>query len=69
MHRAAFVIAAFTALTGCATTPEQAAAEAATDRFESCMDRTLGSFGPFQFGTQDARLKAAEICKDVMKQE
>jgi hypothetical protein len=32
------------------------------------MDSTLASFGPISFATQDARLKAAEICKDVMKQ-
>ncbi|HEY4368533.1 MAG TPA: hypothetical protein VGN07_14950 [Steroidobacteraceae bacterium] len=56
-------------------TPEQIEAdrqaraqEAATERFESCMDSTLSSFGPFRFGSQEARLKAAEICKDVMKQ-
>jgi hypothetical protein len=30
-------------------------------------DRTLASFGPFRFGSQEARLKAAEICKDVMR--
>jgi hypothetical protein len=70
------------ALTGCANAPfmreksaqEQEAAakakaqKAATHRFETCMDSTLSSFGPFSFGTQEARLKAAEICKDVMKQ-
>jgi hypothetical protein len=44
------------------------AQKAATHRFETCMDSTLSSFGPFSFGTQEARLKAAEICKDVMKQ-
>lgn len=73
---------ALIALTGCANAPfmrektpqEQEAVakakaqEAATDRFETCMDSTLSSFGPFRFGTQEARLKAAEICKDVMKQ-
>jgi hypothetical protein len=60
----AITLAWLAALAGCASTPEQAA----TDRFESCMDSTLASFGPFRFGTQEARLKAAEICKDVMKQ-
>lgn len=50
-------------LTGCATTPD----EAATERFETCMDRTLATFGPFRFGGPEARLKAAEICKEVMQ--
>lgn len=73
---------ALVVLSGCANAPfmreksaqEQEAIarakaqEAATDRFETCMDSTLSSFGPFRFGTQEARLKAAEICKDVMKQ-
>ena len=76
------LIVALVALTGCANAPflrektpqeqealaKAKAQEAATDRFESCMDSTLSSFGPFRFGTQEARLKAAEICKDVMKQ-
>lgn len=31
------------------------------------MDSKLASFGPFRFGSQDARLKAAEIRKEVMK--
>jgi hypothetical protein len=70
------------ALTGCANAPftrEKSAQEqeadaqakaqkAATRRFEKCMDSTLTSFGPISFATQEARLKAAEICKDVMKQ-
>jgi hypothetical protein len=67
------------ALGGCANMREKSAQEqeadaqvkaqkAATRRFETCMDSTLSSFGPFTFATQDARLKAAEICKDVMKQ-
>lgn len=59
----AFIAAGMFLLAGCASTPE----EAATDRFESCMDSTLASFGPFRFGSQEARLKAAEICKDVMQ--
>ena len=70
------------ALTGCANAPftrEKSAQEqdadaqakaqkAATRRFETCMDSTLASFGPISFATQEARRKAAEICKDVMKQ-
>jgi hypothetical protein len=44
------------------------AQKATTRRFETCMDSTLASFGPISFATQEARLKAAEICKDVMKQ-
>lgn len=78
----AILAIALIALAGCSSVPfmreksaqEQEAAaqakaqEAATDRFETCMDSTLSSFGPFRFGTQEARLKAAEICKDVMKQ-
>lgn len=70
------------ALTGCASAPftreksaqEQAdaaqakAQKAATARFETCMDSTVAHVGPIHFATQDARLKAAEICKDVMKQ-
>lgn len=63
----ALIAAGLILLTGCASTPEQSAQEAATDRFESCMDSTLSSFGPFRFGTQEARLKAAEICKEVMQ--
>ena len=58
-----FTIMTVLLLAGCASTPE----EAATERFEACMDRTLASFGPFRFGSQEARLKAAEICKDVMQ--
>jgi uncharacterized protein YcfL len=61
--RALIIVAGMFLLVGCASTPK----EAATDRFESCMDSTLASFGPFRFGTQEARLKAAEICKDVMQ--
>ncbi|HEY6641898.1 hypothetical protein [Povalibacter sp.] len=61
------VIFSLLMLAGCASSPEQAAHEAATDRFETCMDNTLASFGPFRFGTQESRLKAAEICRDVMK--
>jgi hypothetical protein len=68
MYRACIVIAV-AALSGCATRPEERAAEAATDRFEACMDRTLASVGPFTYGSQEARLKAAEICRDVMKQQ
>ena len=68
MLRVVTLAAILTLVAGCATSPEQAANEAATDRFESCMDSTLASFGPFRFGSQEARLKAAEICKDVMKQ-
>jgi hypothetical protein len=47
--------------------PQEVAQEAATERFETCMDSTLASFGPFRFGRPEARLKAAEICKDVMR--
>jgi hypothetical protein len=63
--RVIFAIALI-ALTGCVTdrTPEAQA----TRRFNDCMDSTLASFGPISFATQDARLKAAEICRDVMKQ-
>ncbi|MFC4307568.1 hypothetical protein ACFPN2_00600 [Steroidobacter flavus] len=68
MYRARIVAIVLT-LSGCATTPEEKAAEAATDRFEACMDRTLASVGPFTYGSQEARLKAAEICRDVMKQQ
>ncbi len=52
-------------VSGCASSPDEDAA----DRFESCMDSTLGSVGPFTYGSQEARLKAAEICKDVMSKE
>lgn len=56
-------------VTSCATSdPQEKAQKAATRRFETCMDSTVASFGPFSFATQEARLKAAEICKDVMKQ-
>lgn len=72
---ALLVLATFTACGSVRPkTPEQieserqaAAQEAATERFEACMDRTLASVGPFRFGSQEARLKAAEICKDVMQ--
>lgn len=53
-------------LSGCVTsrTPEQEA----TRRFDNCMDSTVASVGPFSFATQDQRLKAAAVCKDVMRQ-
>ncbi len=60
--RALALAVAFFTVSGCATSPDEAAA----DRFESCMDSTLGSVGPFTYGSQDARLKAAEICKQVI---
>lgn len=67
--RRIIVIALVGVLSGCASTPEERAAEAATDRFEACMDRTLASVGPITYGSQETRLKAAEICRDVMKQQ
>lgn len=80
MKKALICSIALLSTAGCSlippSSPEQAEArrqaaaeEAATERFESCMDSTLASFGPFRFGGQDARLKAAEICKDVMQQQ
>lgn len=67
--KALATIAVLAMLAGCVSTPEQAAQEAASDRFEDCMTSTLGSVGPFTFGGQEARLKAAEICKEVMQQK
>jgi len=75
-----FIVLATLAFSGCSSVPflraktpeelafarEKAAAEAASDRFEDCMHSTLASVGPFTYGGRDARLKAAEICKDVM---
>jgi hypothetical protein len=75
-----FIILTTLAFAGCSSVPflraktpeelafarEKAAAEAASDRFDDCMRSTLASVGPFTYGGRDSRLRAAEICKDVM---
>jgi hypothetical protein len=48
-------------LVGCATTPEQLA----TQRFESCMQQTIGPFGIF--AGIEARRQAAETCKSLVQ--
>jgi hypothetical protein len=74
------IVIATLAFTGCSSVPflraktpeeiaaarDRAAQEEASDRFEDCMHSTLGSVGPFTFAGPEARLKAAQICKDVM---
>jgi hypothetical protein len=66
-----FVVLSLVDLFGCAAMskdPEVIRQRAATERFETCMDATMPSFGPIKVATADQRAKAAEICKDVMRQ-
>ena len=59
-------------LTGCGhvqtlMAPDSAAAREyqQTRRFNACMNQTLGKFG--SFASPESRLKATELCKEVMR--
>ncbi len=59
--RGLILIAAIVTCAGCATVADTIARHQEQERFESCMQMTLGKFGDFK--SQDARLKAAELCQ------
>lgn len=59
--RGLIIAIAVSSCVGCATVADTIARHQEQERFESCMQMTLGKFGDFK--SQDARLKAAELCQ------